>query len=125
MLLSLASCSESDYQKIDNLFGLNSTPKSVVLESDIKIDTSSTFMASTYDSQRVAKKMTIVKKLLFKRIPQSQKGKTIAQLLAQQDDIDRKEDARFINSRKKLLDSIYKCNSVRAKYITAKSDTGQ
>ena len=128
MLLSLASCSESDYQRIDNVFGLIPKPKdSVVLESVIKADTNdlTTFKASTYDSQRVAKKMAIIKDLLFKPIPQSQKGKTITQLLAQQDDIGRREDAKFINNQRKLLDSLYKSNSTKAKSITEKSDTGQ
>lgn len=128
MLLSLVSCSESDYQRIDKVFGLIPKPKdSVVLESVIKADTNdlTTFKASTYDSQRVAKKMAIVKDLLFKPIPQSQKGKTITQLLAQQDDIGRREDAKFINTQRKLLDSIYKSNSTKAKSITEKSDTGQ
>lgn len=128
MLLSLASCSESDYKKIDNVFGLIPIPKdSVVLESGIKADTNdlTTFKASTYDSQRVAKKMTIVKNLFFKPIPQSQKGKTIAQLLDQQDDIGRREDAEFIKNQRNLLDSLYKSNSKNAKSITNKPDTRQ
>lgn len=130
MLLSLVSCSESDYQKIDKLLGLNPVPKDTTILAVEIVEDSSGFQpikTKPYDSAKVAKKIEIIKDSIFKHIAWSKKGKTIEELLAKQkqEDIGRREDAKFINSRKRLLDSIYKSNSKKAKSITAKTDTAK